>query len=150
MLIDGLTYTISPPQKVRNAYITVFFPGTYIQVSTPLKKRKRIKNWVTMHNTDHTHEPWNNWRKSENWMKLNDDRHRALPSEWSPALTSHRSMAWSTFWCSLGSPCCATSCPPASCRKRWPASARCRTGRGWTPGWREFRGKSQGRSGTRR
>lgn len=70
--------------------------------------------------------------RSRNWRKW-----VSLPSGWSPAWTSLRSTAWSTSWCSWDSPCCATSCPPVSCRRRWPASARCRTGRGWTPAGQE-------------
>lgn len=57
------------------------------------------------------------------------------PFGWCLAWTTLRSMAWWISSYSWGWPCCATSCPPASCRRRWPASEHCRTSRGWKPVW---------------
>jgi hypothetical protein len=48
-----------------------------------------------------------------------------------PTWTSLHSMALWTSVCSWGLPCYATSGPPTSCGRRWPASEHCRTGRGW-------------------
>lgn len=54
-----------------------------------------------------------------------------LPSSRCPAWTCHPARVWSPCGYMRGSPCCATSCPPASCGTCWPAAAPCRRCNGW-------------------
>lgn len=73
-----------------------------------------------------------------------------LPSSRCPAWTCHPARVWSPCGYMRGLPCCATSCPPASCGKCWPAAAPCRRCNGWwsdkttTAGKKEQRGKKTG------